>query len=747
MDDKLYQDIVRFYTRSNRKYPADIYEKSEHETINNKKSNFRKRAKPYHVRNGVLMYRNKEVLIRSRLDSILKACHDNEITGGHFGRDKTLGKISERYFWKGMSREVCDYVRKCETCFVANSKMTTDAPPLHSIPVPNKVSEFIFFSLFHTRHYSLAFSVKIMTTGSGTIEPMAVINERICASVDRFNYKVYISFIYINLLQLILNIPLSFQVWSLVGIDIMGPFQESQSGNKYIVAITDHFSKWCEAEAIPDKSALSVANFIFKAVCRLGCMDTLISDQGREFVNSVIDSLMEHFQTDHRITSAYHPQSNGQRERDNRTLKTSLCKLVNEEGNNWDNFIPGILLSYHTSVHASTKFTPFEIMYCRKAKLPMDLKDQKDENFIIDESVDLYINETMHTVRRNLNEKVSQSISAAQDKQKKNYDNRRSRSTKMREGSVVYIKNSKRIHRMGSKMAPLWIGPYTVAKVLTKGRVLLRNDKSRKILKNIYNAATLKVYSNEIHKEKTTFPDDYKKADNCMDSMEIVPSLEQTSVNFANVSAEVKANISAEVKANISAEVEDKISVKSCESDISGRESPSSRSFTPASPAERKLMAETHGLHISKCVYFGNCSKLSKPRRIHRTRGDGNCYFRCISFILTGTEDQHKAVRDCVVKQMLRISDQLERYSNENIGKYLSTSHMNEEGVWATDAEILATANLFGVDINVYADYGCTKEWLTYPSAFSFSKKTETGFYLENDRQHFNVVLSVEYTD
>ena len=117
------------------------------------------------------------------------------------------------------------------------------------------------------------------------------------------------------------SIPVPTKVWSLVGIDIVGPLQETKDGNKYIVAITDHFSKWSEAKAIPDKSASSIANFLYSLICLLGCMQTLISDQGREFVNQVVDDLMAKFNTDHRISTAYHPQTNGQRERDNRTLK------------------------------------------------------------------------------------------------------------------------------------------------------------------------------------------------------------------------------------------------------------------------------------------------------------------------------------------------------------------------------------------------------------------------------------------
>ena len=51
--------------------------------------------------------------------------------------------------------------------------------------------------------------------------------------------------------------------------------------------MTDYFSKWPEAQAIPNKSAKCVSEFLFRMILRYGCMDIVISDQGREFVNQV----------------------------------------------------------------------------------------------------------------------------------------------------------------------------------------------------------------------------------------------------------------------------------------------------------------------------------------------------------------------------------------------------------------------------------------------------------------------------
>ena len=91
----------------------------------------------------------------------------------------------------------------------------------------------------------------------------------------------------------------------------------------------------------------------------------IISDQGREFINQVSRHLFEMTNTEHRISSAYHPQSNGLVERYNQTLQRSFIKFVNNNQNDWDEKLDGVLFAYRTSKHASTQVTPFELMYCR----------------------------------------------------------------------------------------------------------------------------------------------------------------------------------------------------------------------------------------------------------------------------------------------------------------------------------------------------------------------------------------------
>lgn len=98
---------------------------------------------------------------------------------------------------------------------------------------------------------------------------------------------------------------------------------------RYVVVAVCYFSKWCEARALVDKTAVSVAKFLYDdIICRHGCPEIQISDQGREFVNKLSDELFRLTGTQQRVTSPYHPQVNGLVERLNRTLKTSLLKVI-----------------------------------------------------------------------------------------------------------------------------------------------------------------------------------------------------------------------------------------------------------------------------------------------------------------------------------------------------------------------------------------------------------------------------------
>ena len=96
--------------------------------------------------------------------------------------------------------------------------------------------------------------------------------------------------------------------------------------------------------------------------CVYGCLSLIISDQGQEFINEVSDFLFAKTNTQHRVTSVYHPQTNGLTERFNQTLSNCLVSKINESQNDWDDKLDAILFSYRVSRQASTKYSPYFLM-------------------------------------------------------------------------------------------------------------------------------------------------------------------------------------------------------------------------------------------------------------------------------------------------------------------------------------------------------------------------------------------------
>ena len=102
----------------------------------------------------------------------------------------------------------------------------------------------------------------------------------------------------------------------------------------------------------------------------------------------------------------------------------------------------------------------------------------------------------------------------------------------------------------------------------------------------------------------------------------------------------------------------------------------------------------------------GPDTDLKPPNQFKRIAGDGNCLFRTFSFILTGSEDQHMAVRQAILDHMVRTAHLLlfqhTRSSHTSVQSYIASSEMDHFGIWGTETEILALAHMLQTDIYSY---------------------------------------------
>ena len=171
------------------------------------------------------------------------------------------------------------------------------------------------------------------------------------------------------------DMPMPGSPFEIVGIDLCGPYPETDSGDRYLFTLTDHFSSWPEAFPIKNKSAETIAEVLLeKVIPRHSCPRLIISDRGTEFNNSLVAHITSKLKVAHIRTSAFHPQSNGRAERFHRYMVESLAKLMlkDPDQSSWDKYVPSLLLAYRTSVHSSSRFTPFFLVYGRDPVLPLD---------------------------------------------------------------------------------------------------------------------------------------------------------------------------------------------------------------------------------------------------------------------------------------------------------------------------------------------------------------------------------------
>ena len=207
----------------------------------------------------------------------------------------------------------------------------------------------------------------------------------------------------------------------------------------------------------------------------------MTSDQGTEFTNEVNKELTGLMGIDHRLTTAYHPQANGLDERFNQTIQSMLVKFSDTRKDVWDEHLDACTFGYNTSRHDSTKFTPFELMFGRKAVLPIEFATQSEspEEILKEfrsapsmESKEAFLSKLMET-RSTILEKAKENISAAQEKQKKHCDQKHANPAVYKLGAKVLVKDFLRRKRKGGKLDSRWLGPYTVLKNLGKGMLLI----------------------------------------------------------------------------------------------------------------------------------------------------------------------------------------------------------------------------------------------------------------------------------
>ena len=255
-----------------------------------------------------------------------------------------------------------------------------------------------------------------------------------------------------------------------VAMDILGQLIRTARGNRFLLVIVDRFSKLVRTVPLKRITAYSIAHaFVHYWIFVYGIPLELITDNGGQFTSRFFSDICRILGTRLRFTTTYHPQTNGQTERFNRTILAALRHYIGDHPKDWDQFTDALTFAYNCQVHTSTGFTPFELVLARnQTNLAVDAKPELPED-ATNPDQRLRWKSRLSALIRSAAAKLEQS----QARYQRNF-NRRLRLPKREPtpGGYVYVrKDYHNPEEPRHKLSPIATGPYKV--IETRGRTLV----------------------------------------------------------------------------------------------------------------------------------------------------------------------------------------------------------------------------------------------------------------------------------
>ncbi|GJV85939.1 putative reverse transcriptase domain-containing protein [Tanacetum coccineum] len=226
--------------------------------------------------------------------------------------------------------------------------------------------------------------------------------------------------------------------------------------------------------------------YLKEVVTRHGIPVSIICDRDSRFASNFWRSLQNALGTNLDISTAYHPQTDGQSERTIQTLKDMLRACAIDFGKGWVNHLPLVEFSYNNSYHASIKAPPFEALYGRKCRSPICLTEVGEAQILGPDLIQETTKKIIH---------IKQRMQAARDRQKSYADLKR-KPMEFQVGDKVMLKVSpwKGVIRFGKreKLNPRYVGPFKVLEKVREVSYKLELPEELNIVHNTFHVSNLK---------------------------------------------------------------------------------------------------------------------------------------------------------------------------------------------------------------------------------------------------------------
>ena len=274
-----------------------------------------------------------------------------------------------------------------------------------------------------------------------------------------------------------------FQVWQ---IDLFGPVKASVNGNQFIFTAVDMFSKFLYVRPLRNKDMITVSNAIFQLVAQFGVCESIISDQGTEFIGKCTQEVCRLLGIHQDFIPSFAHHCLGLCERTHRTLSERITPYMQDHG--WEFILPAVVFSINSSVSPSTKYSPFEILYGKRPSFPLSVQQTSDIKNL-PKDMQSYMNENCQrlTIIRNA---VKANSTVSKQKMEETM-NAKIHELELSIGDYVYLEAE--VTGQGRKFQNTYNGPYTVTGIPSPHLISLRDPEGKRKFKRPVHVNRLKL--------------------------------------------------------------------------------------------------------------------------------------------------------------------------------------------------------------------------------------------------------------
>ena len=243
--------------------------------------------------------------------------------------------------------------------------------------------------------------------------------------------------------------------WDSVSMDFITQLPLTKNGNTQIMVFVDRLTKMVHLAALPtNTSTLDVAHCFMHNVFRLhGLPSSLVMDRDPKFSGTVWQAIMKLLGAKVNMSTAYHPQSDGQTERANQVLEDMLRHFVNPSQDNWDELLDCAEFAINNGISQSTQDTPFRLNYGQDPNTPLSIEMATKVPAAKD-----FVMSLQSALKR-----AKDAFVMAQNRQKHAYDaGRRPQDFGVGQQVLLQSKNFTFKGSLSRKLMPKWIGPFAV---------------------------------------------------------------------------------------------------------------------------------------------------------------------------------------------------------------------------------------------------------------------------------------------